>query len=225
MSYRVCSAISKRTGQPCKARAVKGRDVCYHHGGKSLEGAALPQFKHGRYARSLPERLAERYHEAASDPELLSLREDVALLDTRLSQLIGRAESGESTEAWKRVQKALKDLRKAEAGGKQDRKKEARFALEDAIESGGTDLEVWTEIGAHLERRRKLTESERKRLVDMEQMVRADQAMSFVAALVASVRKHVEDPRTLAAISADISAIVHQDVSGGGQGALSRASR
>lgn len=221
---RQCTATSKRTGNRCKANAVNGRDVCYHHGGKSLQGSAVATFQTGRYSRYLPERLAERYEEAASDPELLSLREDVALLDTRLSQLIARADTGESAEAWKRVQKTLKDLQKAEAGGKPERKKEARWALEDAIEQGGTDIEVWTEIGFHLERRRKLTESERKRLIDAEQMVRADQAMSFVAALVASVRKHVEDPRVLAAISADISAIVHQDVSGGGKGALSQRS-
>ena len=217
-----CKATSKRSGEQCKKDAVPGREVCHIHGGKTPEGAALPQFKHGRYARSLPERLAGRYEEAAADPELLSLREDVALLDTRLSQLISRADTGESAEAWSRVQKALKDLRKAEVGGKPDRKREARFALEDAIEQGGRDIEVWAEIGDHLERRRKLTESERKRLIEMEQMVRADQAMSFVAAVVASVRRHVEEPKILAAISADIAALVHQDVSSGDRGTFSR---
>jgi hypothetical protein len=200
---------------------MAGKNVCYHHGGKSQVGAAVATFKDGRYSKYLPERLAERYQEAASDPELLSLREDVALLDARLSQLLARAGTGESAEAWARVQKALKNLRKAEAGGKPERKREARFELEDAIEAGGKDIEVWAEIGDHLERRRKLTESERKRLVDMEQMVRADQAMAFVAAVVSSVRAHVEDPKTLAAISRDIAAIVHQDVSGGRAGALS----
>lgn len=201
---------------------MMGRDVCYHHGGKSKVGAEVSTFKHGRYSKSLPERLAARYEEAASDPELLSLRDDVALLDARLSELLARTKTGESAVAWALVGKALKNLQRAEAGGKPDRKREARFALEDAIQRGGADIEVWTEIGAHLERRRKLTESERKRLIDMEQMVRADQAMSFVAAVVASVRANVEDPRILAAISADISAIVHQDVSGGGQGVVSR---
>lgn len=219
-----CQAKAKSTGNQCNRRAVSGRDVCVVHGGKTPEGSALPQFKHGRYSRSLPEKLAERYQEAAADPELLSLREDVALLDARLSQLIGRADTSESAEAWSRVQKALKDLRKAEAGGKPDRKKEARWALEGAIEQGGRDIEVWAEIGDHLERRRKLTESERKRLIEMEQMVRADQAMSFVAAVVASVRRHVEEPKILAAISADIAALVHKDVSSGDRGSLSRTS-
>jgi hypothetical protein len=27
-----CTATSKRTRQPCRAAAVRGRTVCYHHG-------------------------------------------------------------------------------------------------------------------------------------------------------------------------------------------------
>ena len=52
-----CRATSKRTGQPCKAAAMRGRPVCYHHGGRS-RGPKTEQgrkrcghaaFKHGRY--------------------------------------------------------------------------------------------------------------------------------------------------------------------------------
>lgn len=204
---------------------MNGKDVCRHHGGKSPQGAASSRFKDGRWSRYLPERLAERYQQAASDSELLSLREDVVLLDARLSELIERAGTGESAQAWVRVQKAMKGLQKVEAGGNPDKKREARFELEDAIERGGADIEVWAEIGDHLERRRKLTESERKRLIDMEQMVRADQAMALVAAVVASVRKHVEEPRVLANISADITALVYTDGAGGVSGALSRTAQ
>jgi hypothetical protein len=52
-----CKATSKRTKQPCRAAAMRGRAVCYHHGGRSRGpktedgrkrcGAAA--FKHGRY--------------------------------------------------------------------------------------------------------------------------------------------------------------------------------
>lgn len=211
MSYRACSATSKRTGENCKARAMRGKDVCYHHGGKTPTGVALPQTRTGRYSKYLPERLAERYEQAASDPDLLALREDVALLDARLSQLLSKADAGESAEAWKRIRKALKDYQKARAGGKPERKKETLYALEDAIEKGGSDLEVWEEIASHLEMRRKLTESERKRLIEMNQMVRADQAMTLVAALVATVRRHVTDRDQLAAISSDISSLMVAD--------------
>jgi hypothetical protein len=41
-----CSARSKRSGQPCRAAAVRGRTVCYHHG---AGGGAPPGERHGMY--------------------------------------------------------------------------------------------------------------------------------------------------------------------------------
>ena len=51
MKIRYCTATSKRTKQPCRARAMRGMTVCYHHGGCSLWGMAHPNFKHGFYSR------------------------------------------------------------------------------------------------------------------------------------------------------------------------------
>ena len=51
MPIRYCKAKSKRTGQRCRARAVRGMQVCYHHGGKSRRGLSHPNFKHGYYSR------------------------------------------------------------------------------------------------------------------------------------------------------------------------------
>lgn len=44
-----CTAKSKRTGQPCKAPAVRGWSVCRMHGagGGAKAGAAHPNWKHG----------------------------------------------------------------------------------------------------------------------------------------------------------------------------------
>lgn len=44
-----CSAHSKRTGNPCKAPAVRGWSVCRFHGagGGQRSGKAHPAYKHG----------------------------------------------------------------------------------------------------------------------------------------------------------------------------------
>ena len=44
-----CTAKSKRTGQPCKAPAVRGWSVCRMHGarGGAKAGALHPNWKHG----------------------------------------------------------------------------------------------------------------------------------------------------------------------------------
>ncbi|MBZ0301141.1 MAG: hypothetical protein K8J31_15445 [Anaerolineae bacterium] len=51
MPIRYCTATSKRTKKPCRARAMCGRNVCYHHGGKSLRGVLHPNFRHGYYSK------------------------------------------------------------------------------------------------------------------------------------------------------------------------------
>jgi hypothetical protein len=52
-----------------------------------------------------------------------------------------------------------------------------------------------------LDLRRKLVESERKRLVQLRQMITVEQAMVLLTAVVALVREHVDDQQVLARIS------------------------
>src|SRR5690606_3084472 len=81
-----------RAGTPCKRAPVPGRTRCRLHGGLTPAGASHYNFKTGRYSKVLPARLRERYEEAAADPELLALREDIALLDSRLDDLLKRVD-------------------------------------------------------------------------------------------------------------------------------------
>src|SRR5262245_50957479 len=108
-----CTAKSKRTGKRCRANAVTGREVCYHHGGRSPQGIALPQTKSGRYSKHLPSRLLATYEEAKRDPEILALRDEVALIDARLAELLKRIDTGESGASWKQLQENFRELRVA----------------------------------------------------------------------------------------------------------------
>ena len=105
-----CTAKSKRTGKQCKGWSVPGRTVCYQHGGATPRGMALPQTKTGRYSRDLPTRLAARYQESLSDPDLLALREEIALIDARLGDLLKRVDSGESGVLWDLLQKTYREF-------------------------------------------------------------------------------------------------------------------
>jgi hypothetical protein len=78
-----CSAKT-RNGHPCKNPAMaNGR--CRMHGGKSLVGIASPLTKTGRWSKDLPTRLASRFAESEHDPELLSVRADIRLIDTLMA--------------------------------------------------------------------------------------------------------------------------------------------
>lgn len=43
MPQRICKATSSKTGEPCKAWAMRGQMVCYRHGGASPNGRAAGQ--------------------------------------------------------------------------------------------------------------------------------------------------------------------------------------
>lgn len=54
-----CTAKSKQTGKPCKQPAMKGKRVCYYHGGKSpgAPKSNMHALKHGQHtAEAIKER-------------------------------------------------------------------------------------------------------------------------------------------------------------------------
>lgn len=185
---RAFCGAKTRSGTPCK-RAPLPNGRCNLHGGKALAGIASPTFATGRHSKYLPARLLDRYHAAAADPDLLALHDELALLDTRLNELLERVDSGESGQRWEQVIVAWNAYLAAADGVE---KVKARFAIDAILEAVATDFAAWAEIHTIIEQRRKVSESEQKRLVAMSQMVTAEQAMTFVAALQASIRQRSE---------------------------------
>lgn len=135
------------------------------HGGRQKRGIAHHKTVTGRYSSDIPTHLASRFHASQSDPDLLNLRTDIALIDSRIGELVATLVDTPSPDTWEAI----------------------------------------TEL---TEQRRKLVETERKRLVDMQQMITAEQAAVLVAALTDAVRRHVHDADTLAKISAEFDHIL-----------------
>lgn len=204
---RVICGAKTRSGEPCKNPPLaNGR--CRFHGGKSLTGVAATNFKTGRYSKYLPARLLEHYADAFNDPELLNLRQEIALAEARITDLLARVDSGESGELWKATREAWGRLREAHYAGSTDDEMEAIGELDYLLARGQADYAAWHEVMVMIEQRRKLVESERRRLVDMQQMITAEQAMALVSAIIDTVRRNVSDRDTLAAIQADLTQLI-----------------
>jgi hypothetical protein len=199
-----CAHKSKRSGAQCKNEAGPGREDCHIHGGKTPRGLALPQTTHGRYSKHLPTRMAARYQEAQADPELLVLRDEIALLDSRLSDVLSRVDSGESGATWAEVGKTWEAFLAQRASGDVPKMREALEAHAAAIKQGRADYAAWAEIGQLLDRRARFVESERRRYVEMQQMVSVEQAMLFLGAVTDAIRRHVSDRDTLAALGREL---------------------
>jgi len=79
--------------------------------------------------------------------------------------------------------------------------------LREALDENPTGP-AWTEIIELFENRRKLVESERKRLVEMGQMVTVEQVNGILGAVLNSVLGNVSDKKALGAISADVARLI-----------------
>jgi len=200
---RACGAKT-RSSEPCRNLPVTGATRCRMHGGATPSGIASPHFRTGRHSKHLPVQLVERYRESLADPELLALRDDIALVDARVADLLMTVSTVESGSAWKRLAALWRDLETAQ--GKHDASGMARALTElgSVIRGGLADAAAWVDVMSLIEQRRKLTETEHKRLVAMQQMIGVEEAMTFVAAVQASVQRHIRDPVILRAIAGDM---------------------
>jgi len=205
----LCGAKTRGGGE-CKQPALaNGR--CHYHGGKSPGGIASPHYRDGRYSKALPQRMREAYTAALDDPQLLEQREQIAVLDARLLDLLGRVDTGESGALWGRLLDAKVDLIACKRANDIKGQGDALTLILDLISQGHADYRAWGELQSVLEQRKRLIESERKRLVEMQQMVTSQQAMGLISAIIESVKRNVTDRAALAAIQTDFIRLTTRD--------------
>lgn len=178
-----CKNKAKSTQKRCRRRAVKGYKVCQVHGaGSPLQGrpGGRPPTK-GKFYRYLPKDLGEKVIEASKDPDLLSLRNEIKLLDARLMQLIERVEEGGATTNWTDINTAWKTLQRSQ--GDPDATAAAIQSIQDIIARGLHDSMIWVDIRAVISDRGKLVRVEARRLVDMRQTITSERALALVLAM------------------------------------------
>ena len=214
--YGICGAPTKtRPPGVCQRPATANSGKCRHHSGKAITSKRIEMpvrdaKRPGRVDRYLPTRLLERYREALNDPDLLAMRDEIAVLDARLADLLKRSDSGESAELWKRAQSVFGRFIKANRDGNMNEVAASLSELQKIIERGNDEYAMWRDIRELIEDRRRLVGAERQRLVEMQHLMNADQAMFVASSLAEVVRRHVTDPEILRAISEDLSRILQR---------------
>jgi hypothetical protein len=152
--------------------------------------------------------MRERYLQAEQDGELLALRRDLAMIDARLVDVLSRVDTGESGHLWRRLLEAKRAFMSARRTQDAALITQTMDDLLDLINPGYLDYAAWEDVLKLVRDRKSLAESERKRLVQMQQVVTSEQAMGLVQALVESVRSHVHDEHALRAVAADVARLV-----------------
>ena len=207
-----------RSGAPCEQWAVRGRARCRMHGGTQPRGLALPQTKHGRFSKDMPTRMLANYQAALKDPDAIALHEELALATSREADLLARVDTGEAGVHWRQMRIAITDFRRATREGDADAAAAAVRDMERLTDLGIADYRAWSELKDVIELRRRLADTERKRIEAAQQTITSEKAMLMVAAVVDAVRRHVDDRKVLAAIGFELNRIVGPDDEGRASG-------
>lgn len=200
-------------GWPCESVYVKGNGLCKMHGGNVRKGVLSGPWKHGRdsaFAKILPARFRAAYEASLNDDDLLSLRSEIALADVRTYEILESLSSGESGEAWKKTLRFSKEIERETK--KEEPDLEAIRALAGDLvavaSSGADDVAKWREVREQTDHRRKLAESERARLKELQSTINAEEALTIVARLVDIVMRYVTDNAVRADMLYEIEALV-----------------
>lgn len=114
-------------------------------------------------------------------------RDDVALIDTRLQDVLSRVDTGESGATWK----ALLATKAAYFAAPDREKNDVLYALFGLIDEGAADYGAWQDVRSLVDQRTRVAQSEQKRKLDMQQMVTIDRLMLFVSSLAQVVRDSI----------------------------------
>src|SRR3954471_18287255 len=84
-----------RVGGECAQPRMLPAGRCRLHGGRTPRGLANANTRSGRYSRDLPTRVLLRYESALADPQLLSVRDDIALLQGAITDVMAELKEAE----------------------------------------------------------------------------------------------------------------------------------
>jgi hypothetical protein len=173
------------------------------HGGKSPRGLASPLTKTGRYSRDLPTRVAARYEAALADPELLSVRDDIALLQGSIQQVMADLQEAEARPDFDAILETVERISDGWRSWDWTRMSSELEALKDAISGQKQARAAMREIRELIREKATLVQQENRLLADREQMVTVEQYLMGMRALGSAVRRLVDDPEKLRLIEAE----------------------
>jgi hypothetical protein len=124
------------------------------------------------------------------------MRQDAAACRARLHELFGRLDTGESGEVWRALGETHAAFEAALAGGDTGAMRIQLAAMQRLIAQGQSDYAAWEDVRATWDSLTKLTLTEGKTLVAMQQMMSIEQVALYMGVIAESVcaivTEHVE---------------------------------
>lgn len=203
-----CIAIT-RIGTRCQLPA-QSNGRCQWHGGRlppATPEAPRPSDV-GKWSKALPKHLLDRYSTSAADPQYRSLRDEIALLDARIEDLLQSLGTGSSPTNWKKLSETYQRVMASLESRNADDQAHAFTDLELLIAHGNADTTNWANIQALIEQRRRLIDCEQRGDLLKQMVIDQKQVLALTDVLLEIVSHHLPDPAAQAAISAEFMQIL-----------------
>jgi hypothetical protein len=206
--------MSKNTsGELCGNIAVKNRDNCKYHGGKSLVGPENPAFKTGLWSKqrrrfsSVAPKLLARIDELREDPDLFSLKDDAAYLTALMDIRAEAASNGISLEHYESIRDQMHVCKTTYGTDSFDKSfKELGKMISEGIDLYRASQDVVQLIG----KRTEIVEAEARMLHTKAYTLEIDQAYSLAMQILKVVKDCVRNADELAAIKAGFGKLLKQ---------------
>lgn len=195
-----CGAKLRLSDPPtyCLRFPAKDRDRCRLHGGASPRGVESPSYKGRGYSKDIPAKLMEALAHGLEDPELTSMRHEIALLDARLGELFRTVPEESVRDAVAGVRDAAARIRyvadRPDVDRREERLSEAVADITEGLALLDVERTAWKEIYDVVTLRRRAALAETKREEALEHTMIHQQALQFFATLLTIIHEEVEDP-------------------------------
>lgn len=199
----------------CRKYCVPGYNRCEDHGGPSPKRNFYGRgtIVSGASSQFPITRLAARYNKMMTDGRVLSNRQAIDVLDTRIVQLLERVDVNDAPDRMKRLVELWNEYTDNLDNGRSAEAHAGRKQIEAEFEKAYHDYMAWEQMFTALDYRRKMVESEVKVLTAIKAIITVEDARNLQAQLLAAVMRVIgDDPHSMkriqyefARISGDVS--------------------
>lgn len=197
---KVCGAKNRNKDTFCKNTLVMENGRCRMHGGATPNGIASPHFVNGKTSKYfyLPENLKSRASGLLNDT-IKNLEESINIQKALETQYLEKLGTGESTEAWIKLQKAVKEYDEAEPADRAYAFGMIRFIVKDGLNASFLNRDIQN----IQESQRKLTETLSKVRKEAQEIYTQEEFGMFAGIILRILKDAIDDRRLLGKIQTE----------------------
>jgi hypothetical protein len=213
-----CVATFTRSGETkqCSRNAMDGHTLCAYHVSRATRNVNSPTFKTGLHGMnrerfsSVAPKLLSRIRELREDPDLWSLKDDVAYITALLDVKAEAISEGITTEHYIALRGMVKTLKAEWKASNFDAVGSIIDELDRAVSEGADAQQASDSLITLIRHRTEIVETEQKMIQSKSYILEVDQAYSLIMQVLDVIKKSVRDAEVMGAINTGIGKLLKQ---------------